>query len=87
MKASGSPCSLGEISIIAFKRCPYSRTNMTNIIESVWSSGEVQSEWKKVCTILIHKNSDTAYPANFRPITLESVPLKIFTSSLRNSIY
>ena len=24
--------------------------------------------------------------ANFRPITLESVPLKIFTSALRNSI-
>ena len=30
------------------------------------------------------KNYD---PSNFRPITLESVPLKVFTSCLQNSIY
>ena len=26
-------------------------------------------------------------PSNFRPITLESITLKIFTSALRNSIF
>ena len=87
MKASGSPCPLDQISVIAFKRCPYLRTYLTDIIRSVWSSGEVPSEWKKACTILVHKKGDTADPANFRPITLESVPLKIFTSCLRNSLY
>ena len=84
MKASGSPSPLDQISVIAFKRCPYLCTYLTNIIRSVWSSGEVPSEWKKACTILVHKKGDTADPANFRPITLESVPLKIFTSCLRN---
>ena len=37
---------------------------------------------EKAFTILVHKKGDTA-----DPITLESVPLKIFTSCLRNSIY
>ncbi len=44
-------------------------------------------EWKKACTILIHKKDDTNCPSNFRPITLETIPLKVFTSCLRNSIF
>ena len=55
MKSSGSPCLLDQISIIAFKRCPYLRTYLTDIIRSIWSSGEVPSEWKKACTILVDK--------------------------------
>ena len=35
----------------------------------------------------MHKKGVTGDPSNFRPITLESVPLKIFTSSLRNAIF
>ena len=42
---------------------------------------------KKACTVLAHKKGDPNDPANFRPITLESIPLKIFTSALRNSIF
>jgi len=87
MKSSGSPCPLDQISIICFKRCPYLRTYLTDIISNVWSSGSVPSEWKKACTILIHKKGETNNPANFRPITLESIPLKVFTSCLRNSIF
>ena len=87
MKSSGSPCPLDQLSIIAFKRCPYLRTYLTDIIRSVWYSGEIPTEWKKACTILIHKKCGTDDPANFRPITLESVPLKVFTSCLRNSLY
>ena len=87
MKASGSPCPLDQLSVICFKRCPFLRTYLTEIIRSVWSSGSVPIEWKRACTILIHKKGNTDDPANFRPITLQSVPLKIFTSCLRNSIF
>ena len=87
MKSSGSPCPLDQLSIICFKRCPYLRSYITDIIKSIWSSGIVPYEWKKACTVLAHKKGDTIEPANFRPITLESVPFKIFTSALRNSIF
>ena len=87
MKPSGSPCPLDQISIICFKRCPYLRSYLTQIIHAAWSRGVVPSEWKRACTILIHKNGDTDNPANFRPITLQSVPLKVFTSCLRNKTF
>jgi hypothetical protein len=79
MKLSGSPCPLDQISIICFKRRPYLRSYLTEIIHVAWSRGVVPSEWKKACTILIHKKGETNDPANFRPITLESIPLKVFT--------
>ena len=72
MKPSGSPCPLDQISVKCLKRCPYLRTYLTEIIQAAWSSGCVPSEWKKACTILIHKKEETDNPANFRPITLES---------------
>ena len=87
MKPSGSPCPLDQISVICLKRCPYLRTYLTEIIHAAWSSGSVPSEWKKACTILIHKKEETDNPANFRPITLQSVPLKVFTSCLRNKMF
>ena len=37
--------------------------------------------------MLIHKKGDHSDPANFRPITLESTPLKIFTSCMRDSMF
>ncbi|CAB3996693.1 Hypothetical predicted protein [Paramuricea clavata] len=87
MKTSGSPSPLDQISIICFKRCPYLRTYLVELIQAVWLSGTVPDEWKKACTILIHKKGDTNLPENFRPITLQSVPLKVFTSSLRNAMF
>ena len=53
----------------------------------MWSSGFIPSEWKKAWTTLIYKKGDTNDAANFRPITLQSVGLKIFTSGLRDSIF
>ena len=47
MKASGSPCPLDQISVICFKRCPYLRSYLTEIIRSVWLSGTIPSRWKK----------------------------------------
>ncbi|CAB4040492.1 Hypothetical predicted protein [Paramuricea clavata] len=87
MKSSGSPCPLDQLSIICFKRCPYLRTCLSELIQEIWLSGIVPNEWKKACTILIHKKGNTDDPSNFRLITLESIPLKVFTSCLRNAIY
>ena len=87
MKPSGSPCPLDQISVICFKRCPYLRSYLTEIIHAAWSCGVVPSEWKKACTILIYKKGETDNPASFRPITLESIPLKVFTSCLRNKTF
>jgi len=87
MKASGSPCPLDKISIIPFKRCPFLRSYITAVFNTIWASGEIPAEWKKACTVLAHKKGDTSDPANFRPITLESIPLKIFTSCLRDSMF
>ena len=87
MKASGSPSPLDQLSVICFKRCPFLRTHLTELIRAVWLSGSVPTEWKRACTILIHKKGDANIPSNFRPITLESIPLKVFTSCLRNSMF
>ena len=87
MKAYGSPCPLDQISVICFKRCPFLRTYLTELIRAVWLSGTVPTEWKRACTILIHKQGEASNPSNFRPITPESIPLKVFTSCLRNSMY
>ena len=87
MKSSGSPCPLVQISIICFKKCPYLCSYLTEIIHAAWMSGVVLSDWKKACTILVHKKGDQDNPANFRPITLVSIPLKLFTSCLHNKIF
>ena len=86
MKSRASPCPLDQVSIICFKHCPYLRTYLTEICEKIWVTGQIPSPWKRAITILIYKKDSTEDPANFRPITLESVPLKIFTSALRNKI-
>ena len=59
MKLSGSPCPLDQLSIICFKRCPYLRTYLSELIQEIWLSGTVPNEWKKACTILIHKKDNT----------------------------
>ena len=87
MKASSSPCPLDNISIVPVKRCPFLRSYITAVIHIVWLSGEIPTDWKKACTVLAHKKGDTSNPANFRPITLESIPLKIFTSCVRDSMF
>ena len=43
-------------------------------------------ECRKACTVT-HKKGVQKDPVNFRPITRESIPLKIFTSALRNSVF
>ena len=87
MKASGSPCLLDQLSIICFKRCLFLRTYLTDLIHAVWLSGTIPSKWKKACAKLIHKKDYSNTLSNFRPITLETIPLEVFTSYLRNAMY
>ena len=42
------------------------------------------AEWKIACTVLPHKKVNNDDPSNFRLTDLESVPLKVFTSCLRD---
>ena len=87
MKTSGSPCPLDQISIICFKRCPYLRTYLLEICKAAWNSKTMPKQWQRAVTILIHKKGQTDDPGNFRPITLEPVCLKVFTSLLRNRMF
>ena len=87
MKTSGSPCPLDQISIICFKRCPYLRSYLLEVINQVIEKNNIPESWKKAVTILIYKKGDPGLPENFRPITLEPITLKIFTSILRDRIY
>ena len=87
MKASGSPCPLEQSPIIVFKKSPYLRSYLTMIISKNWTAGEIPIIWKKAASILIHKSNSVNEPENFRPNTLESVPLKVFTSALRNKMF
>ena len=48
---------------------------------------DVPTRIEKSLHNFVHKRSNTDDPVNFRPITLESVPLKIFTSCLRDSFF
>ena len=87
MKSSGSPCPFDQISVIVLKRCPIVRTMIWKIIEKSWEIGKVPTVWKNGLTVLIHKNGVNTDPGNFRPITLEPVLCKVFTSWMRNRIY
>ena len=87
MKSSGSPCPLDQISIICFKRCPYLRSYVLKVVNEVIAKNTIPESWKKAATILIYKKGDPDLPENFRPITLEPITLKIFTSIMRDKIY
>ena len=87
MKSSGPPCPFDQISVIVLKCCPIVRTMIWKIIEKSWKIGKVPTVWKNGLTVLIHKKGVNTDPGNFRPITLEPVLCKVFTSWMRNRIY
>ena len=87
MKTASAPCPLDQISIITLKRCPYLRTYLLEIIKTAWSNKVTPEEWKKAITILIHKKGSADDPQNFRPITLQCVFLKVYTSFIRNRTF
>ena len=87
MKLSASPCPLDQVSIIVLKKCPYLRTYLWGIISALWTRGDFPTLWKRGITVLAYKNDSNKGPSNFRPITLQLVLSKVFTSILRNRLY
>ena len=87
MKSRGSACPFDQISIISFQRCPILRMHLWRIICKCWNEKNIPSVWKHAAAILILKKDSTEDPANFRPICLEPVLLKVITSLLRNRIF
>src|SRR6267154_5374036 len=85
-RASSSACPLDQISVIALKKCPILRTILHNIISNCWQSQYTSKAWRVGVTVLIYKKGDPSKVDNFRPITLQSVPYKIFSSFVRNRL-
>ena len=87
MKSSASPCPLDQASIIVLKKCFHLRTYLWRIISASWNRGNFPIVWKRGITVLAYKKDSNKDPSNFRPITLQPVLSKVFTSILRNRIY
>ena len=87
MKAGAAACPLDQDSVLTLKKCPYLRTYLTCLIQKLWKGQNILSVWKKAATILIYKSDNPSNPKNFRPITLENVFLKVYTSFIRNPIF
>ena len=87
LKSSGSPCPHDQMSIVILKRYPMLRTFIHKIILHCWRKQKFPCCWKQAFTILIHKKGSNVEPSNFRPITLQPVFAKIYSSLIRNRIY
>ena len=85
MKASDSPCTLDNIST-PFKLFPFLRSYITAVCNAIWVSVNPRGKQKGMYGTNTQRG-DTSDPAYFRPTTLESILLKIFTSCLHDSMF
>ena len=71
-----------------FNLDPPTYQEITNVIRKMKPSGSpCPLDQISIICFKRCKKGETANPANFRPITLESVPLKVLTSCLRNRTF
>ena len=87
MKSSASPCPNDAISIIAFKNVQYCDSHLVKIIQTGWKGKTFPKIWRSGVTVLAHKKNDRGNPKNFRPMTLQPVLSKVFTSLICNRLY
>ena len=87
MKSSVSPCPLDQISVIAFKKSPVLRSLLANILQTAWTAKTFPDVWKSEVSLLAYKKGDAGNPENVRPITLQPVLSKVFTSIIRNRLF
>ena len=84
VKTSGSPCPLDQVSIICFKRYPFLRSYLTELIRAVWLSGSIPDEWKKACTIHVQHAAQMAYIINQARIKQRSLVIALL--DLKNAL-
>ena len=87
MKFSASPRPLDQISVITFKKCPVLTSRLKNILQTAQTVNTLHDVWNSGVTVLEHKKGIAANPENFRPITLQPVLSKVFTSIFRNRLF
>ena len=80
LRSGASPCPFGHVSFLILKNCPILRTHLHKISQYCWETHSVLKTWKHGFTVLIYKKGVPSNSANFRPITLEPVCLKILSS-------
>ena len=86
-RPGASACPLDQLSILILKNCPILRTLLHKLITECWAKRNVPECWKRGASVLIHKRGDQSDPSNFRPITLQPVWYKIFSSVYANMLY
>ena len=87
MRSAASPCPADQISVIVLKNCPIIRTALWKIISHCWTAKYFPRVWKNGVTVLAYKKGELNNPENFRPITLQPVMSKVFTSLIKDRIY
>ena len=87
MKSSASLFPIDQISVIVLKKCPYLRTYIQRLISTLWTRGDFPTVQKRDKTGLAYKKDSNKDPLHFRPVTLQPVLSKNFTSILGNRIY
>ena len=87
LRSGASPCPFDHVSVLILKNFPMLRTHLHKILQYCWEIHSVQKTWKHGFTVLIYKKGVSSNPANFRPITLEPVYLKVLSSIVRRRLY
>lgn len=89
MKSGSSACPYDKISILIDIKTVSISPNCTTSNLNVLLGREICSQNLEIIgfTILIHKQDSPQIPSNFRPITLQPVPDKIYSSLIRNRLY
>ena len=58
----------------------------TKMFNSLLAKGEVPTDWKHAHIVPLHKKGDRGAVSNYRPVSLTSVPCKVFERILRRRI-
>ena len=65
---------------------PVMRKLLLKIINAAWSSGDITEDWSRGLITPVFKKGDKLDPANYRAITLLSIPGKVFCKMVLNRI-
>ena len=76
-----------DIHPIILKRCATAVTEpLSAIFKSSFETGKLPSDWKKANIVPIYKKGPKTDPANYRPVSLTSVPCKIMEALIKGRL-